>query len=42
MVWLLKGFTDIIIVVVDITAGQENGCFAEIVPHTLYPLYGNK
>ena len=32
MIWLLKGFTDI-------TAGQENWCFAEIGPCTVYLLY---
>ena len=34
---MIKEFADVIIT--DITAGQRNHFFAEIVPHTLYPLY---
>ena len=35
---MLKRFADIVIT--DITAGQINHYFAEIVPRTVYPLYG--
>ena len=35
---MIKGFTDIVIT--DITVGQINHYFAEIVPRTVYPLYG--
>ena len=35
---MIKGFADIVIAY--ITAGQINHYFAEIVPRTVYPLYG--
>ena len=38
MIWLFKGFADIVITD-DITAGQENWYFTESGPHTLYMLY---
>ena len=38
VLWLMSRFADIVIA--DITAGQINHYFAEIVPCTVYPLYG--